>query len=895
VAAWRRREGEPAGAAPDEVKRVQQALRLVRDGELSACQSRLLSAGIHDPHDLGIRRQLLALHPPHRRAVPAAPPPAAARLGVHLRGTFRHARRHKATGPSGARNEYLRVLAMQHEDVRASCVIPEYEHFAELLVNGDLPAWFTVAWSSARVVPLRKPVKPGREHLPPVPRPISIGECPFTAINTAVTGDLLPAFAEYLAPQQLAVGISGGAGMIVHGMRLRMARNPRNVYLKLDCEAAFPTISRAVIVERLRKVSGLGNYPSFVHARYAPGRRLHVGPMLDRLFGADEGAADRQAYADEGIGQGQADSPALFCVGIHDEVRAFDDAVREGESEGEVRFFMDDGFANGSPECVFRAVVKFIRELFASTGCRISGIECYSPDYDLEQCPHRAAAAAALNIPVEVAGLRGSDGILHKGFTILWSPVGDPEFERISLLSKVNKVVGAIDTTVSLLHQVDTAALGALTCYTLQSRFDYCLQLASSPDIALAAAALVDAALLRALSASQRDVTPSLSDPLVLRRIRLPARRRGLGIRSRLDLAPVAWTAAFIRAAEACLDGGTEQTGFFTGLADLFGDRAFLAGGHRFTAFLQGDGRSAPLPAATALFNAWRALQVECVGDDLAAGTPDKGPLSSPAALAGADTPRDESLQHLLSDQLETVREKALDRELKALPTLTIRGEEMPDPRLAAWMECDKISRTFAYDYTNNFYVPSCDEYSELFADYLGLPSPLAARLGVGTPLSTSRANLRRAPTVDPWGFALSCLFTEGGHWVIQHDEILTILSGDVLRSGLTDSAEVGGLFADVLPPHHTRITRRDGVRPDLRLLLGGRHYLYDLKVVRFIKTYYTRARVLRADPDTVAAPVQYRADLVNTEYQAAVRKLDAQYHLHIADPEERPLTRRLS
>jgi hypothetical protein len=56
-------------------------------------------------------------------------------------------------------------------------------------------------------------------------------------------------------------------------------------------------------------------------------------------------------------------------------------------------------------------------------------------------------------------------------------------------------------------------------------------------------------------------------------------------------------------------------------------------------------------------------------------------------------------------------------------------------------------------------------------------------------------------------------------------------------------------------------------VRPELRLLLGGRHhlYLYDLKVVRLIKTYYTRTRVLRTDPDTVAAPVQCRADPVNT------------------------------
>jgi hypothetical protein len=31
----------------------------------------------------------------------------------------------------------------------------------------------------------------------------------------------------------------------------------------------------------------------------------------------------------------------------------------------------------------------------------------------------------------------------------------------------------------------------------------------------------------------------------------------------------------------------------------------------------------------------------------------------------------------------------------------------MPDPRLAAWVECDEISRTFAYDYPNGFYIPS--------------------------------------------------------------------------------------------------------------------------------------------------------------------------------------------
>jgi hypothetical protein len=85
----------------------------------------------------------------------------------------------------------------------------------------------------------------------------------------------------------------------------------------------------------------------------------------------------------------------------------------------------------------------------------------------------------------------------------------------------------------------------------------------------------------------------------------------------------------------------------------------------------------------------------------------------------------------LLCDQLEEIREKALDLEFKSLPSITIRCEEMPDPRLAAWVECDKISRTFAYDFPNNgFYIPSCEEYSEpkLFADYLGMHSPLAAQ-----------------------------------------------------------------------------------------------------------------------------------------------------------------------
>eukprot|EP00962_Isochrysis_galbana_P035682 scaffold12240_cov106-Isochrysis_galbana.AAC.1 len=46
-----------------------------------------------------------------------------------------------------------------------------------------------------------------------------------------------------------------------------------------------------------------------------------------------------------------------------------------------------------------------------------------------------------------------------------------------------------------------------------------------------------------------------LDDPITRRRIRLPARMHGLGLRERAALAPIAYVACFVEAAEACVDG----------------------------------------------------------------------------------------------------------------------------------------------------------------------------------------------------------------------------------------------------------------------------------------------------------------------------------------------------
>ena len=70
-----------------------------------------------------------------------------------------------------------------------------------------------------------------------------------------------------------------------------------------------------------------------------------------------------------------------------------------------------------------------------------------------------------------------------------------------------------------------------------------------------------------------------LDDAITARRARLPARMRGLGLRSLEEVAPAAFCACFVEAAERFLDrstpGGGSERGFFQMLAPLFGHGAF--------------------------------------------------------------------------------------------------------------------------------------------------------------------------------------------------------------------------------------------------------------------------------------------------------------------------------
>ena len=100
-----------------------------------------------------------------------------------------------------------------------------YDDFAASAINAELPSWFYLVWGAGKLIALpkpipRDPVLAAAAALDPPARPISIGEVDLGAIMGEVIRQSAPSFQDYLAPQQVAVGVSGGISIVYYGLRL---------------------------------------------------------------------------------------------------------------------------------------------------------------------------------------------------------------------------------------------------------------------------------------------------------------------------------------------------------------------------------------------------------------------------------------------------------------------------------------------------------------------------------------------------------------------------------------------------------------------------------------------------------------------------------------------------
>ena len=292
------------------------------------------------------------------------------------------------------------------------------------------------------------------------------------------------------------------------------------------------------------------------------------------------------------------------------------------------------------------------------------------------------------------------------------------------------------------------------------------------------------------------------SDPeqIVCRRMQLPSRLRGAGIRLRSRLAPAAYAASFITASQQFLPS-PGRPGFFPQLEDDFGPGAFDEGGHRFASILVSSSPRT-CPSVYEFEVAWVGMQ-----RDLTARTGDvRGPLDERSDAAGRHQP-DTHLQRRITQQREQVWADELQRDVMLLP--------QEDERRIAYLSEDRASSEFVRSFpseSHGWYTTS-DEFAEILCDYLGVESPVSRQL-TGRQIGTTD---RRC---DAYGHQLCLATLPGGGWTTHHDSLVSTIIRDVRSAGMDAVEEPRGIFVRALPQVTLQTTTdwsgtRVGIVPD--------------------------------------------------------------------------------
>ena len=840
-----------AMGAPDEAHLVDRALELLEQGQISLAMNMLHSTGLGDLRVTAILDQLVGKHP--RRKMPVSHELDDEELGPGLHNLemaeqFRKLKRMKAAGIGGGRNEYLKPLAYDFEDRGLDRLRQHTNEFATFFARGEFPEWFYFLEGATRVVAPIKPAPGGlRAQQPQVPdvRPVGIGDCFRRAVCSAAAAQCKEAAAEYLSPQQVAVGVPSGISVLVHAVRLALEANPGQVVVKCDLKNAFNEVQRATMIDRVLH-SPVKAIAPLLHALYKHNTHIYINKNGGRLRGGAEG--DSQ----EGAQQGCALAAMAFCIAIHPEVLRLDERLRE--TGGFVICDMDDVYAVGAPDTVFQAVAGFAEDV------RAIGLElvprksiCYSPRLreQLEVDPHRLQHLSACTV-----GRAGTDQEeAAYGMVVAGVPVGDAAFVAQHMDGVTGGIVSKVKKTVSMLQHRSPQALHTLIFYCIQPLLVFWLQ-HLPPQQVLPYAERVDEAVLEAFAAAVGASTEDLQEPLTTRRVRLPARWYGCGIRSMVEQATPAYAATTAgtlpRLADRQVDGRLLK-GLCPPLTQWLGRGAFDEGAERtrFSHFLGTNSAT-----AAALGESWRQMQA-------VVGEVAEGPLSAPVEAAGAHTAgeRCTKLQKALTAQLEQARYSQLEEGIMGLP--------VRDNRRVAFLNIDRFSTQWVAAWPSRSWALEGREFREGVTKYLALPSPACAPY-------VGRALKNYPHPVDAYGHNITSAPMDR-LWDVQHDSLAYRLLNDLQQLGERVDWAPKRIFAHLIAPQHGG--RRGGAKnivPDLRMWLPidgpEREVLYDLKTVHVGASVYMNAH-LRGRGRCLSAKA--RADRVPLEYRKHADEID--------------------
>ena len=384
------------------------------------------------------------------------------------------------------------------------------------------------------------------------------------------------------------------------------------------------------------------------------------------------------------------------------------------------------------------------------------------------------------------------------------------------------QIISASEKITSVLEPRSLQSTHAMTYLCVHPMLDHAIQHVP-PSASTAPAARFDAAVMRVADGYVPGVA---SDVLVRDSAELPARLHGLGLRSRVKLAPAAFVGSLARSLPLFIDRAqntlpdaailTSTRGYMPQLEAFFGAGAFDEGNEqlRFDHFVHRSGTR----LAREMRDAWAAMQAERPGAT-------DGALAAPAAAIGIDVASGRvhsKFQRVLTAEREAACYADVDARMRRLPAR--------DQRRLAWLSKDVFSQSFVTALPTPECVLPNAEFAEATTAYLGLPSPACSPLAGRT---------FRGRALDVYGNVLSSTQTKGAHWEDQHDSIARLFVAQANENGLAADYEPTDAFIGVIPRaqrsafYALRRSTQHSITPDARVQLApGDDAYYDVKTV---------------------------------------------------------------
>ena len=431
-------KGRRAAAAPNTANNFRRAKLLAQEGQYGQAAKALLSQGLDFDSQEAID-SMRAKHP-SSPPPPILPPPDATPYSFSSAETLAALNTfHSLTagGPSGCRAAHLREAITSE---RGNTLLATMTRLINFLAAGKTPPEIDPFLCGGN---LFAAVKKDGGH-----RPIAVGETIRRWTAKCMAKKAIADTAEYLSPLQLGVRVKGGAEAIIHATSA--IYNDDNIstedkwVLQIDFENAFNSISRARMLEEIRK--RCPKAAKWAESCYQSSSHLFFGK--NRLSSSS------------GAQQGDPLAILFFALVLQPLLERINDQC---PTLLLLAFFLDDGTLIGRREELQQAFDILSIESLA-LGLRLN--------------PSKSSIWCGDALPSDIDAVDPLDRNVPRapvaGFQLLGAPVGNIPFSRDLVEERINKI-GLIFDILPGLDDAQSEFALLRHCFSLP-KLTYCLR-----------------------------------------------------------------------------------------------------------------------------------------------------------------------------------------------------------------------------------------------------------------------------------------------------------------------------------------------------------------------------------------------------------------------------------